>query len=91
MLIEIIILTLIIEIFSIIGRILFDSMKERYKKNKLPFKSHVHHGYMGIVIILAYFFYHLESFLIVGMALFFSDVIHHFIVLPVWIGRTEFP
>lgn len=87
MLIEIIILTLIIEIFTIIGRILFGSMKEKYKKSKLR----IHHGYPGIILILINFFYPIELIFILGISLVLSDIIHHFFVLPIWVKKTEFP
>lgn len=91
MLKEIIIFTLIIEIFLIIGRFLFGSMRERYKRIKFKYKIRIHHGYIGIILILVYFLYPLELIFIIGISLFLSDIIHHFIVLPIWIKKTEFP
>ena len=91
MIIKIIILTFLVEIFYIFGRIIFGSMKERYKGFKFKYKLRIHHGYTGIFLILIYLIYSWDWLLIVGLALLFSDAIHHFIVLPIWIGKTEFP
>jgi len=91
MLTKIIVLTLAIEFFTIIARILFGSMKEKYKKIKFQYKLRIHHGYLGIILVLIHLFYPIELFFIAGLSLLFSDVIHHFFVLPVWVGKTEFP
>ena len=84
----IIILTLMIELGTIIGRIGFGSWRQRHKGKKV---GHMHHMYVGIFICFFYFFITLDIVLIVGLSLFFSDAIHHFIVLPLWVKRTEFP
>ena len=91
MLIEIIAATLAIEIITIAGRALFGSMNERYKKIKAPYKLRIHHGYIGIILALAYLIYPEELVFIAGMSLILSDAIHHFFVLPIWAGKTEFP
>ena len=91
MLKEVIILTLIIEFILIIGRLIFGSMKETFKKHKSKLKVRIHHGYIGVVLVLIYLFWLQDILLVVGLSLIFSDLIHHFIVLPLWIGRTEFP
>jgi hypothetical protein len=91
MLTKIIVLTLAIEFFTIIARILFGSMKEKYKKIKFQYKLRIHHGYLGIILVLIHLFYPIELFFIAGLSLLFSDAIHHFFVLPVWVGKTEFP
>ncbi|MEK9167042.1 MAG: hypothetical protein AAB836_01945 [Patescibacteria group bacterium] len=87
MILKVIVLTLIIESATILGRFFFGSIKEKYKKIKSPYKIRIHHGYIGLVMMLI----QNETVLILGTALFFSDLIHHFLVLPLWVGRTEFP
>ncbi len=88
---EIIIITIIIEILTIIGRVIFGSIRNIYKRNKKILKVRIHHGYTGLfLVILSFFSYH-EVLLIIGMSLFLSDLIHHFIVLKTWTGKTEFP
>ena len=86
----IIYLTIIIEIILIIGRLIFGSKKEFLRKRKI--NLHIHHMYYGfaLFVVAAIAFYH-ELLVIIGAALIFSDLIHHFIVLPIWVGKTEFP
>lgn len=91
MLKEVIILTLIIECILIIGRLIFGSMKETFNKHKDKLKVRIHHGYIGVILVLVYLSWAYSPLLIVGMSLLLSDLIHHFIVLPLWVGRTEFP
>lgn len=88
---EIILLTIIIEITTISGRIFFGSARENYKKSKFRYKIRIHHGYFGLILIGIYFLIRSDILLIIGLALLISDVIHHFIILPLWIKRTEFP
>ncbi len=86
MLIEIVILTVIIELVTCIGRFIF---KLRSRDVKWPVR--IHHGYVGIVVLLAWFFTPYEWLLIIGTSLLLSDALHHFVVLPLTVGRTEFP
>jgi hypothetical protein len=66
------------------------SKKEKHAIN--PPKIRIHHGYVGLFLLLiASLFYPYESLFILGWVLFLSDAIHHFVVLPVWVKRTEFP
>jgi len=89
---EAIILGLLIEAVTIICRSIFGSNKARYKKIKFKYKIRIHHGYIGILLILIYYlFYQLDYIFIIGGALLLSDIIHHFIVLPILTGKTEFP
>ncbi len=86
---EILGLTLLIEVLSIFGRLIFGSAKRFYEKKKLV---RIHHGYVGLgLIIIISFFYFNEYLIILGWSLFLSDLVHHFIVLPLWVGKTEFP
>lgn len=91
MLIRIIILTLSIEALTVICKVMFGSFKDNYKKIGFKYKLRIHHSYIGVVLILIYLFYPTELFFIIGLSLVFSDTIHHFIVLPLWTERTEFP
>lgn len=90
MIVDIIILTLIFETFSIISRVKFGSMKKIYKKSKMPVR--IHHGYVGILLLLVfYLIMPVYSLLVIGWSLFLSDAVNHFIVLPIWVRKTEFP
>ncbi len=91
MITEILILTLIIEASTIIGRFIFGPVKDRYNKNNFKYKVRIHHGYIGFVLILFFVLYTNNLLAISGFSLFISDVIHHFLVLPIWIKKTEFP
>lgn len=86
---EMIILTIILEVMTIICRIIFGSRKKRLEKKK--YKIRIHHGYVGILLCVIYLFYQNPLLLILGSSLTFSDAIHHFIILPIWVGKTEFP
>jgi hypothetical protein len=91
MLIKILILTFIIEFTTIISRYFFGSMKTRYKNFKSKYKVRIHHGYIGLVLVLIHLIFTNNLLYIIGSALFLSDTIHHFIVLPIWVKKTEFP
>ncbi len=92
---KILLLTLAIELAAIVGRITFGSVKGWYT-NVIKLTSlnipRIHHGYIGIALLLiAYFFHPSKTLTMIGAALLLSDLLHHFVVLPLWIGRTEFP
>ncbi len=90
MLKEIIILTIILESITILGRFFFGSMRAFHKKRKLPIR--IHHGYIGLFLIILYYSTTPYSLiLIIGGGLFLSDLLHHFAVLPIWVRDTEFP
>lgn len=82
-------LTLVIELSTIVGRAVFGSMRKRHAKMKLPVR--IHHGYVGLAMVLVNIAVGSELLFVVGAAMFLSDFVHHFIVLPIWVGRTEFP
>ncbi len=91
MIVGVVLLTALLEVFTIFSRLVFGTEKDKLKKNKI-FKFHLHHSYLGIAFILfANYFLYNEFILIVGWAMLLSDAIHHFIVLPILVGRTEFP
>jgi hypothetical protein len=85
MLKEIIYLTIFFELLTIITRLIFGSAKKFYKARKIP---HIHHLFFGIICL---FFFQYWYFLEIGISLILADLIHHFIVLPIWIKKTEFP
>lgn len=89
MILKIVILTIIIEILTILGRLCFGSVKEFNKRYKIKFR--IHHGYIGIVLIIIHLIFQQKILLILGLPLLFADAIHHFIILPLWIKKTEFP
>ena len=91
-----------IEIITCIGRFGFDiSMKEKEGTiTKLTFGVRIHHGYVGAFCLISAFvvtrFKPTRGFItnllyIGGWALLISDIIHHFIVLYLMVGKTEFP
>ena len=88
MLVEILVLTVIIEVVTIIGRIFFGSVRSLYMKQPLPVR--VHHGYIGIGFILSYFVFSHEFYAVLGFALLISDIIHH-VGLHFITGASEFP
>jgi len=91
MIYKIAIFTALLEILTILGRMRFGSAQAQFKKNKFKYKVRIHHGYYGIALIIIFQFFPIEWLAIAGWTLLISDTIHHFIVLPIWIGRTEFP
>lgn len=84
MLIEIVFLTVLLEIITCIGRFAF-------KIRARDWKPRIHHGYIGILLLGAYFFIPNEWLAIIGASLILSDASHHFAVLPLTVGSTEFP
>jgi len=86
---KILITALAIEILTVLGRSFLGSVKNFYKKHSLRIR--IHHGYVGIILILANLYFKNDNLLIAGTSLLISDAIHHFIVLPLWVGKTEFP
>jgi len=91
----VIILTLFFEFLTIFARFIFKmSSKENYiwvmKKLKLKFFIHMHHGIIGAIVVIIAFFYPVPFLMTIGLAMFFSDAIHHFLVLYYVIGHPEF-
>ena len=84
----ILVMTAILVAASAAGRIFFGSARDFFRKRKL---IRIHHGYVGLLFCLVYLAVPEKSLLVMGLPLLMSDAIHHFIVLPIWIGRTEFP
>ena len=93
----ILVLTLLIEhitIFLRFGLHIKSSSLTASVIGKWTFGIRIHHGYIGILLILIAMFFQApfvsQWLLITGMSLFLSDVIHHFLVLWPITGRPEF-
>ena len=86
MLLEIALLTSAIEIITCIGRFW---LKQRARNWNWPVR--IHHGYVGIALLLLWFALPKDMLLVGGASLVLSDAIHHFVVLPLAVGSTEFP
>lgn len=88
---KILLITAAIELITVFSRIVFGSARENIKRKKQEHKIRIHHGYIGWALLIIYLIYPNPWIFISGMALFWSDFIHHFIVLKIWVGDTEFP
>ena len=82
---------LTVELLTVVARMICGPMKERYAKIKFKYKLRIHHGYVGFALLLMHILYPLDTIFILGIALLLSDALHHFVVLPLWVGTTEFP
>ncbi len=89
LLLGIILVTVGLELGTVLMRYKFGSVRKSLHKWKIPF--HIHHGYIGTLLIIFYFIFYNDWFLLIGAPLLISDFIHHFIVLELWKGRSEFP
>ncbi|MFH1456372.1 MAG: hypothetical protein ABIF40_05490 [archaeon] len=85
----VIVIAVIIESVTILSRYLFGSIRREYKL--LHLHTHIHHGYIGLLFLVLYIIFQYDILFLIGGSLFLSDFIHHFIVLKIWIRRTEFP
>jgi hypothetical protein len=90
-------LTLIIELITIFLRFglnMKTSNTTALIVGKFTFGIRIHHGYIGILLIIMAVFFPTalvsNRLLITGMSLFLSDVIHHFLVLWPITGSPEF-
>lgn len=89
MLNEVLIVTVIIEVMTVVCRIKFGSKKERILQQRK--KMRVHHSYIGVGVAGVSLLFINQIVLVIGLSLLFSDLLHHFVVLPLWVRRTEFP
>ena len=91
---------LVVELFTIFLRyILKIQSREVMKKYNIPVR--IHHMYAGVAlmflpvlwspVIISNFITGQVTFLEVGFALFLSDIIHHFITLPLTGKDMDFP
>lgn len=89
MLLWIIFCTGIIEIFTLTSRIFFGPASRFYS---LHFHGiHIHHLYVGIILLILSLFFPFTSILVLGWSLVLSDVVHHFLILPLLGLPIEFP
>ena len=84
---EIAITTMVFELIYCSARFLAGSSREFFGWKRVW----VHLGYLGFIFIPMYFVFKDEHLLIVGLALIFAEILHHFVVLPLWVKDTEFP
>lgn len=84
-------LGLFFELLTVFARMVFGSKKVQIARMKKKPLVRIHHLYTGIFVLALYFIWPYSGFLVLGIALTLSDALHHFVVLPIWVGRTEFP
>lgn len=96
---HIIIATIILEAITLFFRFIMNMEATRDTASTigvLTFGIRVHHGYIGLLLVLVAWIFAMEWtrvwswILIIGLALFFSDIIHHFMVLWPVTGNPEF-
>lgn len=89
-------LTLLIEFITCLFRFAFqfESTRDTILISKITFGIRIHHGYIGILMILiAILCLKKQTYsvvLVIGLSLFFSDIIHHFFVLWPIINSPQF-
>lgn len=90
-----IISTIFYEAVTIISRVISGiSAGEFHERYNLPIYLRIHHMFWGILVLiigltLAKRYPKISPWIAgIGIGLFLSDVIHHFIVLPLWVGNT---
>ena len=61
---------------------------------RLTFGLRIHHGYVGVLLLLLATLplspFPLRLGIVAGLSLALSDALHHFVVLPLAVGATEF-
>ena len=80
MILEIILLSIILEVITILSRIKFGSIKKRYTKQNLRFR--IHHGYIGIVLTVLGIISSVSLITIIGLGLFISDLFINMVKFP---------
>ena len=94
-----IMLTFIMEAITCLFRfaLCLESTRDTQFISKITFGIRIHHGYVGIMIFLLSFFFLKGKNskwywmgIIIGLSLFLSDMIHHFLVLWPITGSPEF-
>ncbi len=94
----IIIATLAIELMTVFGRFVLKIQSKAIlikimKACKLKYMPHIHHFVFGIILVaVSFVFSGLKSYYLLnlGLAVFFSDFVHHFLVLNFTMGHPEF-
>jgi hypothetical protein len=87
--------TVFYEVATIISRALSGiSAGEFHERYNLPIYLRIHHMFWGLLVLIIGLAIakrrpKLSPWIAgIGIGLFLSDVIHHFIVLPLWVGNT---
>ena len=93
--VSLVVFIIAIELFTIIVRYGFKiSAKVSYEKilRKLGFKKmfHIHHMYFGIIIAVYSYMNNFPAWYNLGIALIITDLFHHFVVLRLVEGDSEF-
>ena len=90
-------ITIIIETITCITRFGFNMQATRDLDflSKITFGLRIHHGYIGVVLILVIMLVKLNPmiakwFFRIGASLILSDLIHHFIILWIVTGSHQF-
>ena len=91
----IVLFTLIIEAITVFNRFVLGIRAQRvYRKimKRIGFKKifHFHHMYWSVLLIPLSLFYPNLYLFEIGSAMILSDLIHHFIVLKLITGKTDF-
>jgi len=96
---KILILTVVIELITLIGRFCLNlqSTRDTAFLSKYTFGIRIHHAYLGALLCIAAYCFRAslgarlrEYAYIVGLSMFFSDIIHHFVFLWLIVGDPEF-
>ena len=85
---ETIVLTFVFVLVNCVCRMVFGSGRN-FWSHRFPLR--IHHGYVGLLVVVVALFYSIDWLFILGFSAFLSDAVQHFVVLPIWVGRTEFP
>ncbi|MBD3247080.1 hypothetical protein GF378_00485 [Candidatus Pacearchaeota archaeon] len=67
-----------------IARLIFGSAKRFWNLREIP---NIHPLFLGFILVI---FYNYWYFLEIGIALIVQGLLHHLIILPLWIGESEF-
>ena len=89
---------MIIEVITLVFRFGFNRRSRDFYSNSLnrrwgKYKFHWHHLFLGLVIVpLSLMFSGMfEKFMFnLGLGIVFSDLVHHFIILNIFVGESEF-
>ena len=94
---EILLLAFVIEVGNILLRFTTKiDMHDYFEKHlKKHMKVRIHHMYIGFALIVISFFFTGQEpgryLLIIGAGIALSDILHHFVFLPLLVKKTQFP
>ncbi|WP_372369127.1 hypothetical protein [Candidatus Uabimicrobium sp. HlEnr_7] len=91
-------LTIFIELITCLFRFGFNMASSQNTKfiANITFGIRIHHGYIGILFLIYALVIHRQKsqiyylFLVIGLSLLFSDLVHHFLVLWPITGHPQF-